>query len=260
MLKIFDFGSNWAEFSKRRVDPGRLEIACKSLQSLVGEKNFAGKSFLDVGCGSGLFSIAAHRLGATKVVGVDVNPRCIEISQANRDFLAPGACIEFHVASALESEQLKRFGSYDLVYAWGSLHHTGSMWKAIGNVSERVAPEGVLILAIYNKHITSPAWKTIKWMYNQVPGLVQRFMILIFVGIIYVAKFLVTRTNPLKKERGMDFWYDVIDWVGGYPYEYATPSEVEAIVSLGGFQLRRFASASVPTGCNEFVFEKNGHH
>jgi len=139
------------------------------------------------------------------------------------------------------------------------------MWSAVRNVSGCVAPGGLMILAIYNKHLTSPVWKVIKWTYNQVPRLVQRFMILIFGGVIYIAKFLVTRTNPLKKERGMDFWFDVIDWVGGYPYEYATLTEVVTIVTRGsGFQLRRSVPASVPTGCNEFVFDKNSrcttHH
>jgi 2-polyprenyl-6-hydroxyphenyl methylase/3-demethylubiquinone-9 3-methyltransferase len=256
MFDIFDFGANWEEFSKRRVDSRRLEIACESLQSLLEKQSLAGKSFLDVGCGSGLFSIAAHRLGAIKVVGIDVNPRCIEISRANRDFLAPGAPIQFHVASALAAKELERFGTFDLVYAWGSLHHTGSMWNAVRNVSGSVAPEGILVLAIYNKHFTSPAWKIIKWTYNQVPDILQRLMVFVFAGIIYLAKFFVTRQNPLKKERGMDFWFDVIDWVGGYPYEYATPKEVETIVTRSGFQLRRSVLASVPTGCNEFVFDR----
>ena len=256
MFKDFDFGSNWAEFSKRHVDQSRLKMACQSMRALLGAENIGGKSFIDVGCGSGLFSIAAHRLGAAKVVGIDVNQRCIEIAQANRDLLAPGAPIEFHIASVLDVEQLKGFGTFDLVYAWGSLHHTGSMWNAVHNVLRCVAPEGILVLAIYNKHSTSPAWRSIKWFYNQVPQLIQRFMIFIFAGVIYGAKFLVTRTNPLKKERGMDFWFDVVDWVGGYPYEYATVSEVTNIVTSRGFQLRQVVPASVPTGCNEFLFQR----
>jgi len=256
MLNIFDFGSNWEEFSKQRVDRRRLELACESLQSLLDKKHFIGKSFLDVGCGSGLFSIAAYQLGATKVVGIDVNPRCVETSKANRDLLAAGSSIKFHVVSALEPRELKGLGNFDFVYAWGSLHHTGAMWDAIQNVSGCVAPEGHLILAIYNKHLTSPLWRTIKWFYNQAPASIQQLMIIVFAGIIYVAKLLVTRTNPLKKERGMDFWFDVIDWVGGYPYEYATPQEVDAGVTGGGFQLQRVIPAAVPTGCNEFVFIK----
>jgi 2-polyprenyl-6-hydroxyphenyl methylase/3-demethylubiquinone-9 3-methyltransferase len=256
MFKIFDFGSNWGEFSKRRIDRQRLEQACQSLQSLLEKNSLAGKSFLDVGCGSGLFSIAAHRLGATKVVGIDINPRCIEVSQSNRDALASGAPIEFHITSALEPDQLKRFGIFDFVYAWGSLHHTGSMWAAVHNVSACVAPQGILVLAIYNKHVTSPVWKIIKYTYNQVPSFIQHFMVFIFAGIIYIAKLLVTQTNPLKKERGMDFWFDVIDWIGGYPYEYATPEEIKHFVCDQGLELRRYIDSQVPTGCNEFVFER----
>ena len=256
MSNIFNFGSNWEEFSKRRVDQRRLEMARDSLQSLLGKPSLIGKSFLDVGCGSGLFSIAAHQLGARKVVGIDVNPHCVATSQANRDILAPGSRIDFCVASALERKQLASFGTFDFVYAWGSLHHTGSMWDAVRNVSSCVAPEGILILAIYNKHITSPVWKTIKRIYNQVPGVVQRCMIVTFAGIIYVAKLVVTQSNPLKKERGMDFWFDVIDWVGGYPYEYAAPDIVTNRVCDEGFILQRFISAQVPTGCNEFVFNR----
>ena len=254
MFGDFDFGSNWEGFSRERIDTQRLDMACASLQALLQEKSLAGKSFLDVGCGSGLFSIAAHQLGANKVVGIDVNPRCIQVSQANLKQLAPSAPIDFSLASALENEQLKRFGTFDLVYAWGSLHHTGAMWDAIENVSSCVAPGGTLVLAIYNKHFTSPVWSAIKWTYNRTPLFVQRSMIVVFAGIIYVAKFFLTRTNPLIKERGMDFWFDVIDWVGGYPYEFAAPDKVKEHVNKGGFSLSKYVPAEVPTGCNEFVF------
>jgi 2-polyprenyl-6-hydroxyphenyl methylase/3-demethylubiquinone-9 3-methyltransferase len=149
---------------------------------IVAETVGGGKfreSFLDVGRGSGLFSIAAHQLGATKVVGIDVNPRCVEISCANRDHLAPGSWVEFYVASALEPAQLTRFGNFDLVYAWGSLH-TGAMWTAIVDVSKCVAPGGTLVLAIYNKDTTSPVWKGIKWAYNHVPYTVESVIVLLF--------------------------------------------------------------------------------
>jgi 2-polyprenyl-6-hydroxyphenyl methylase/3-demethylubiquinone-9 3-methyltransferase len=130
------------------------------------------------------------------------------------------------------------------------------MWDAIRNTAQCVVPGGTLVLAIYNQHSTSAAWRAIKWFYNQVPQFVQRLMIMLFAGVIYLAKFAVTRRNPLEKERGMDFWYDVIDWVGGYPYEYATPEAIEQFVGTLGFRLRRMVPAQVPTGCNEFVFER----
>src|SRR5712692_8808446 len=162
-LTLFDFGSNWQAFSGQRVDSQRLAVAARSLQSLLQRDTLRGLSFLDVGCGSGLFSIAAQQLGATRVIGIDINPRCIVVSQQNRDRFAPEAPIIFQEASALSTESLRPLGRFDVVYAWGSLHHTGAMWEAIRNVAKQVSPGGMLVLAIYNKHITSPVWKMIKW-------------------------------------------------------------------------------------------------
>jgi 2-polyprenyl-6-hydroxyphenyl methylase/3-demethylubiquinone-9 3-methyltransferase len=255
-MRVFDFGSNWQMFSEQRIDAQRLDTAVQSLQALLQRDTLKGVSVLDVGCGSGLFSIAAQQLGAAKVVGIDVNPRCIAVSQQNVRRLAPGAPAEFHEASALSPASMALFGQFDLVYAWGSLHHSGAMWDAIRNVAAHVAPNGTLVLAIYNKHITSPAWKAIKWFYNQLPGFGQHLMALLFSGIIYVAKLIVTRRNPLDKQRGMDFWYDVIDWIGGYPYEYATQQEIESFMRAQGYTLKHFVAAQVPTGCNEFVFDR----
>jgi 2-polyprenyl-3-methyl-5-hydroxy-6-metoxy-1,4-benzoquinol methylase len=256
-MRVFDFGSNWQVFSEQRIDAQRLDTAMQSLRSLLARDTLQGSSVLDVGCGSGLFSIAAQQLGATKVVGVDVNPRCIAVSKQNVARLVPGAAVVFQEASALSSTSMESLGQFDLVYAWGSLHHTGAMWNAIRNVSRQVVPGGTFVLAIYNTHVTSSAWKAIKWFYNQLPSIGQRLMAIVFAGIIYLAKLLVTRRNPLEKERGMDFWYDVIDWIGGYPYEYATRQEIESFLRTQGFTPKRFIAAQVPTGCNEFVFERD---
>lgn len=255
-VRGFDFGANWQAFSADHIDERRLAVAAQSLQRLLQRDTLSGERVLDVGCGSGLFAIAAHGLGAARVVGIDINPRSVAASRENLERLAPGTPIEFHQASALDRQAMANLGQYDLVYAWGSLHHTGSMWEAIRNTAGLVARGGTLVLAIYNRHLTSPAWDDIKWLYNHMPAPVQRLMALLFAVVIYVAKFAVTRRNPLEKERGMDFWYDVVDWIGGYPYEYAAPAEIERFVTCFGLRLRHMVPAQVPTGCNEFVFER----
>jgi 2-polyprenyl-6-hydroxyphenyl methylase/3-demethylubiquinone-9 3-methyltransferase len=124
-LKLFDFGSNWEAFSEQRIDDQRLNAAVRSLSALLQRDTLNGVSFLDVGCGSGLFSIAAYKLGAARIIGIDINPRCIAVSERNRDNLVPGAPITFRSASVLSAECLDELGQFDLVYAWGSLHHTG---------------------------------------------------------------------------------------------------------------------------------------
>ncbi|PDV98092.1 methyltransferase [Candidatus Chloroploca asiatica] len=253
-MLTFDFGANWQAFSAQYVDEERLIIAAQSLQQLLGRDNLQDLRVLDVGCGSGLFAIAAHQLGAKEIIGIDINPRSIAASEHNKARLSPTAPITFYQMSALDQDALTGLGQFDLVYAWGSLHHTGAMWQAIANTAQRVAPGGTLVLGLYKRHSTSPIWKGIKWFYNRVPPLMQRIMIPFFAAVIYLAKLLVTQRNPLEKQRGMDFWYDVIDWVGGYPYEYATVQEVKIFVIPLGFHLRKIASDSAPTGINEFIF------
>ena len=256
----FDFGRNWEAFSSAKVDAQRLEHAKTSLADLIGEDRIAGKSFLDVGCGSGLFSIAAVGLGAGRVVGFDVNPTAIEVSKANVDRLREHLSAEavgpsFCLGSALDESFLASLGTFDIVYAWGVLHHTGAMWQAIRNTAGLVAPgNGTLVLAIYNQHWSSPLWKQIKRLYNLSPNRARPLFHGLFGALIYAGVWVTARENPLHKERGMDFWYDVIDWLGGYPYEYARAEDVVEFVKALDPELERIVRPRAFTGCNEFVF------
>jgi len=252
----FDFGTNWAAYATRRADAGRLDAAARSLAALLAPTDPRGRSFLDVGSGSGLFAVAAARLGARPVVAIDVDPECLRVGERIRARLAPETEVTFRHASALDPLALRALGRFDVVYAWGSLHHTGAMWRAIELVTERVADGGVLALALYNRHLTSGAWRLVKRAYNAAPRRARWWIAAALVPAIWTAKAVVVRGNPLRKARGMDFWHDVVDWVGGYPYEYARRSEVQERVERAGFVLRRFVPAEVPTGCNEYVFDR----
>jgi 2-polyprenyl-6-hydroxyphenyl methylase/3-demethylubiquinone-9 3-methyltransferase len=172
--------------------------------------------------------------------------------------MLPNVEIPVVVGSILEADTVSRIKShrtnFDIVHAWGVLHHTGEMWKAIDICTEFVAPDGLLILSIYNRHWSSFSWKCIKWCYNISPQFVKWLMVKSFYLIIYVAKFLVTGKNPLKKERGMNFYYDIIDWLGGYPYEYASIAEICNYLETNNFTSISVKKAKVPTGCNEFHF------
>lgn len=256
----FDFGDNWREFSQARLDPERLARARDSLCALLGEEGLRDCSFLDVGCGSGIFAISAAQCGATRVVGVDVNPTCIDVSRENAARFpqdAGGSMPCFEPGNALNREEMDRLGHFDVVYAWGSLHHTGRMWQAIENTAACVNPcGGRLMLAIYNRHWSSRAWHAIKYVYNVSPRPVRAAMVRVLGGVILVAKRIACPRSPREKERGMDFWFDVVDWVGGYPYEVATREEIVRFVEPFGFRLVKFVPPSAPTGCNEFVFER----
>lgn len=258
----FDFGENWDHYSRTVLDEPRLAAAVDSLAGLVGTDRLKGARFCDVGSGSGLFTIAAGKLGIAHGLGFDVNPTGVEVARRNLGRFAPELGpegtdrIEFRRGSALDAGFVGSLGRFDVVYAWGSLHHTGAMWPAIETVGQLVEPGGTFVLALYNRHWTSPLWTLIKVVYNLSPGIVRKLWDWVLGSLMFLATWAVTGSNPLRKERGMEFWVDVTDWLGGYPYEYAGVDEVRARMDAQGFDLLEVRPPRVPTGCNEFILRR----
>ncbi len=263
-IKQFDFGENWKNFSSNALSDSSVYSARKEFLNLINGENIRGKAFVDIGFGQGLSLLIASEIGA-KTVGCDINPKCKEILEKNRIYfpgaqknipVITGSILEEDTINKIKSASSQKNGKYNIVHSWGVLHHTGMMWEAIQKTIELVDLNGILIIAIYNRHWTSSAWKLIKAFYNVSNELIKQILVFLFAGVIYFAKFMVTLENPFNQQRGMDFYYNVIDWVGGYPYEYASKEEIVDFVERNGFTLRKFKKPKVPTGCNEFVFER----
>ncbi len=264
----FQFGENWQRFLKN-VNEQRIGAAQSALGSMLETDSLAGKTFVDVGSGSGLSSLCAWRLGAT-VYSFDYDPASVACTTELRRRFAPDAATwKIAHGSALDDEFLGKLGTFDVVYSWGVLHHTGAMWKALENVHRLVAPHGRLFLAIYNDEGTrSSRWLSIKRAYNKLPrflrplyaaaivapGEIKAFLRHVAAG--EVSKYLNYAPSGRVNDRGMTRWRDIIDWVGGYPYEVATPEAIFDFYKARGYALTRMRCGNVGSGCNEFVFER----
>jgi 2-polyprenyl-6-hydroxyphenyl methylase/3-demethylubiquinone-9 3-methyltransferase len=256
----YDFGRNWAELAAQ-FDEQHLRHACANLSRLVGD--LEGQSFLDIGCGSGLHSAAALKLGAERVYALDYDTKCVETTRAVCERFAPGGEWTVERGDALNPASLPD-GKFDVVYSWGVLHHTGDMWSAIRNAAACVKPGGRFCVALYLKTPLCGAWQVEKRIYAQNGWLRP------FIKWPYVAAFLagssmlgrpsISRLRNYKQTRGMEFLVDVDDWLGGYPYESVLPEELEAFVGKMGFRTRerfnvRPGRGFFGTGCGEWRFE-----
>ena len=263
----FAFGRNWSDFLNS-VDESRVETAVASLRSRLGDNRLDGLTFLDAGSGSGLFSLAARMLGA-RVHSFDYDPQSVACTEElKRRFLPADDGWSIELGSVLDRAYVDSLGPFDITYSWGVLHHTGSMWEALDNVCRTVAVGGRLFVALYNDQGgPSGRWLTLKKFYNQVSPQFQRLIVLevfLFWQLRSAAISLVRRQNPLieldwrrpSPERGMSKWYDMVDWVGGFPFEVAKPEQVFEFCVSRGFELCHLRTRGGDHGNNEFVFQR----
>lgn len=256
----FRFGENWAGYS-RLVDEKRISAARENVAALAGD--LRGKSFLDIGSGSGLFSVAALRLGASNVVAVDIDPDSVATT---RKLLTrePG---EWRAEQVSVFDLPARISErFDVVYSWGVLHHSGDLWRAMDCAASMVKPGGAFAFALYERTPLCGAWTMEKRLYCRLPAPAQKLLRGLYVAA-WGAGMLVKGHNPWRhaqeaRERGMDLFHDVHDWMGGYPYESTTPSQVDGFMSERGFERRKLEPWPVKlggllgSGCSEYAYRK----
>lgn len=241
----FSFGQNWRSFVDT-VSEDAVSRAMKDIEEWLGRASIEGKTVLDIGCGSGIHSLCFYMLGAKEVVSLDVDPYSVESTQILWEKAEKPANWKILHGSVLDKDFLQTIEPREIVYSWGVLHHTGSMWEAIGNASTRVKRGGLFWIAIYVKGPNYPEHLALKQSYNRASKLGKKI-----IERKEILKLMHQRwkngENPLdwnqKVERGMDTYHDLVDWLGGLPYEVASPEEITSFCQERGFRLEKIDEA-----------------
>jgi len=260
----FEFGANWKDYSEK-IDDEAIRHAEAGVLKLIPKEDIEGRTFLDIGSGSGLHSLAALRLGARSVMAVDIDANSIETTRKVVAANWPEKNIEARLVSILDPEA-RDLGTFDIVYSWGVLHHTGAMWDAIDKAATHVAAGGQFVLAIYRKTPLCWAWKVEKKVFTNGGSFVRSLIRVPYIAG-YKLRLLLTGNSPskfiaeYKDQRGMNFYNDVDDWLGGYPYESATEQEIIDFMRARGFEPELVLELHPKlglfgTGCSEFRFRR----
>jgi SAM-dependent methyltransferase len=257
----FEFGKNWESYS-HLVDSPRIAAATSRLSQMLAVDTLAGKTLLDIGCGSGLHALAALNLGADRVKAVDLDANSVATTQAVLERFGFLGRIDVREQSVFNLDPAED-GRFDIVYSWGVLHHTGAMNRAIVAASRMVSPGGILALALYGKTPYCGIWRRIKrWYVSASPerkAFAERLYVRLFgYYLLLRGKRLSTHIRNYGNKRGMDFMHDVRDWIGGYPYESIRPEELDELLKPLGFTKIRAVvkrrSGLFGSGCDEYTY------
>jgi 2-polyprenyl-3-methyl-5-hydroxy-6-metoxy-1,4-benzoquinol methylase len=269
----FAFGQNWSDYSDKIRDEQIVE-AKNALQRLLGNEALAGKRFLDIGCGSGLHSLAALQLGAAEVVAMDLDPESVNTTERVLRRFAPAGASYRVIQRSVFDLNIADLGSFDVTYSWGVLHHTGKMYEALVRAGAMTAPSGLFVFALYRKTWLCRFWTIEKRWYAAASAKRQEYARRIYIrlfriGLLVTGRRFAAYEKNYRSNRGMDFYHDVHDWMGGYPYESISNREVDDLMTSTGFQAQRLFLSSTRkilgrnvgffgSGCDEYVYIRKG--
>jgi 2-polyprenyl-6-hydroxyphenyl methylase/3-demethylubiquinone-9 3-methyltransferase len=254
----FSFGKNWKSYLKTVTDK-EIQYSINDIKDWIGADNVKDKTVLDIGSGSGLHGLAFFQLGAKKIDSFDYDPYSVEATKSL--WVSSGKPGNWKVfpGNVLDKEFLRGLGKYDIVYSWGVLHHTGDIWNAVKNAADCVDPGGLFWISLYAKGPLYPTHLALKKKYNASTIFGKRWMEFRFYIFPMMMYRLSHYQNPFSwnytKERGMNVYHDIVDWLGGLPYEVASVEEVTAFCNDLGFEkIRVFKEGE--GACSIYLFKK----
>ncbi|MBW2386200.1 MAG: class I SAM-dependent methyltransferase [Deltaproteobacteria bacterium] len=259
-VPTYEFGKNWAQFVDSSYSEERLRISQEHLLDFLRLRDLTGHTFMDVGCGSGLHSLAAHRAGADQVISLDVDEDSVATTRLLWEREGRPRNWSIHHGSVLDKDFLAGLEPVDILYSWGVLHHTGDMWQAIRNAAELMKPDGLMYIALYTTTHKSAYWIEVKKRYNLAGKWERRWIELVYLLRHRILIDLMARQSTFKlireyeKNRGMEFMTNVRDWLGGWPYEDCS---IDEFVDFAHDDLEA-ELIRIKTGeaCTEYVLKK----
>jgi ubiquinone/menaquinone biosynthesis C-methylase UbiE len=211
----------WKDFDINTLTEESLQLLRRRLPQDFIAESVQGKNVLDMGCGSGRYSIALARTGAQQVVGVDFQAKAFHSARMwCQEHSQPVEFIAGDVLSLPTSDRC-----FDFIFCNGVLHHTKSIRKGLEELSRVLKPSGKAFLYIY-------AAGGIFWRTREVlRGLFKK------IPVTYTRMVLHTMGLPSNRFIFCDTWYVPVE-------NYTTTAQLHSILEESGLAYKKFIGNS----------------
>ena len=263
--KNFSFWKNWQNFLKKINDENIDKAKEIILKFLWDENIIKWNTIIDFWSWSWLMSLAFLELWVKEIISIDIDDYSIECAEYLREkYKYNKKKWKILKGSVLDENFIKSLPKVDMLYSWWVIHHTWDMWKWLDLMLNLIKDNWYFYTAIYNDsnfilEWTSKFWLKEKRIYSKYKFL--RYIIKPIYTFYYITWLIIHWINPIKYiknysfSRWMSFWNDIEDWLGWYPYEYATFDEIQSFFEKNNYKLLNSKKVR-SIWCNEFLFKK----
>jgi len=203
------------------------------------EEEVRGRTVLDAGCGTGIFSIIFANKGAAKVMGIDISPGSLMTAESLRKKFNLQN-VEFQKQDMLELP----FGdeTFDIIWAWGTVHHTTAPFKAISELVRVLKRGGSFLLAVYRKTRLTLVHEIIRKTLIKTPRRSWTALSRILAFFLAPVVFLFKKRE--KSRKGEKLSELILDWYFVPIRHYYTPEEMKIFLKGKGLVEEKFLPAS----------------
>jgi len=215
------------------------DSCCEHVELFFSDAEIEGKRILDAGCGMGVFSVVFGKKGAARVIGIDLSEEGVRRAQRAASHFNLSN-VEFREGNILRLPYPD--GSFDIVWSWGTLHHTAEPLKALEELIRVLKNGGTLFVTLYRStklsFLHEGIRKTLRLAHRRMWPLLAK---LIALALFPATLFLKRRKKARAGENLSDL---VLDWYFNPVRHYYRPGEIRQLLEQEGLIIEKFLPAS----------------